>query len=119
MKPMTAAKKLGIYLPAAPEEFRQASAVTRAELARLINDPPAWLVALHEHGPHPREVVAARLGISIAGLSRGGVTEPLSTVQIDELREDPPAWLLAERRTFERVRQEDERIAAVTRRDPS
>ena len=38
MKPQTAAKKLGIYLPAAPEEF-QATAITHAELAKLHTDP--------------------------------------------------------------------------------
>src|SRR5690625_3292288 len=34
MKPITAAKKLGIHLPSAPEEFRN-SRLTRAELAEL------------------------------------------------------------------------------------
>ena len=38
MKPQTAAKKLGIYLPAAPEEF-QATAITHAKLAKLHTDP--------------------------------------------------------------------------------
>ena len=34
MKPMTAAKKLGIYLPATPQEF-QDGAITHAELREL------------------------------------------------------------------------------------
>ena len=34
MKPVTAAAKLGIYLPAAPEQFRE-SPITRAELDAL------------------------------------------------------------------------------------
>lgn len=112
MKPVTAAKKLGIHLPAAPPAFREAPAVTRSELARLINDPPAWLQELRENGPHPREVVASRLGVSIAGLVRGGVTEPLLTSEIVELGQNPPAWLVQERAIHADVRAEEERVAA-------
>lgn len=112
MKPSTAAKKLGIYLPAAPAEFRDAPSVSRAELARLIQDPPAWLRELRENGPHPREVVAARLGVSIAGLQRGGLTEALTTAEITELGQNPPVWLATERRTQRRVREEEERLEA-------
>ncbi len=43
MKPATAAKKLGIYLPATPEEFR-AGGITREELA----DPEAGAALLRE-----------------------------------------------------------------------
>jgi len=114
MKPATAAKKLGIYLPATPEEFQQ-GAVTREELAELEKNPPAWLETLRREGPHPRPVVAGRLGISIAGLARGGITEPLTTADIDELRDDPPAWLVAERETHRQVLEEEERIAARQR----
>ena len=39
MRAQTAAKKLGIYLPAAPEDF-QANAVTHAELRELQENPP-------------------------------------------------------------------------------
>ena len=39
MKAATAAKKLGIHLPAAPEEFRSRD-VTRAELNDLLSAPP-------------------------------------------------------------------------------
>ncbi|HEY3437174.1 MAG TPA: DUF5997 family protein [Actinotalea sp.] len=119
MKPMTAAKKLGVYLPATPASFREAEAVTRAELARLINDPPAWLVDLRRDGPHPRDVVAARLGVSIAGLVRGGAGEALSTSEIDTLRQDPPEWLVQERASLARVRAEEERASREASRRAS
>ncbi|MFC8732749.1 DUF5997 family protein [Luteimicrobium sp. NPDC057192] len=114
MKPATAAKKLGIYLPATPEEF-QHGAITRDELTELERNPPAWLETLRREGPHPRPVVAGRLGVSIAGLARGGITEPLTTADIDELRADPPLWLVAERETHRKVLEEEERIAARQR----
>lgn len=57
MKGVTAAAKLGIYLPAAPESFRN-SPITRSELDALRADPPQWLVDLQRSGPFPREVVA-------------------------------------------------------------
>ena len=81
MKPATAAKKLGVYLPATPAEFR-AGLVSRSELNALQADPPEWLRELRRNGPHPRQVVAARLGVSVSGLARGGVTEALTTEQI-------------------------------------
>ena len=87
MKPETAAKKLGILLEAAPEEFRS-SAVTRSQLAALQADPPEWLQVLRREGPHPRNVVAAKLGISNSGLARGGITEPLTTAEIKALLVD-------------------------------
>ena len=43
MKPGTVAKKLGIYLPATPQEF-QDSTITREEFAELQANPPQWLV---------------------------------------------------------------------------
>jgi len=112
MKPVTAAKKLGIHLPAAPETFREATAVTRSELAALMSTPPEWLRDLRENGPHPREVVASRLGVSIAGLTRGGVTEPMLTAEIVDLGQNPPSWLVGERSTHADVAAEDERVAA-------
>lgn len=118
MKPMKAAKKLGIHLPATPESFRDALTVTRSELARLVNDPPDWLTELRRTGPHPREVVASRLGISIAGLVRGGAGEALLTTEIEELRQEPPAWLVRERANMARVRAEEERLAAGGRETP-
>jgi hypothetical protein len=111
MKPATAAKKLGVYLPATPEEFR-AGEITRAQLEELEKNPPEWLSDLRRNGPHPRPVVAGRLNVSISGLARGGITEPLTTEEIDALREDPPAWLVQERETHAKVRAEEDRVAA-------
>jgi hypothetical protein len=109
MKAATAAKKLGVYLEATPAEFRE-GVVSRAELNALQTDPPEWLRELRRTGPHPRPVVAARLGVSISGLARGGVTEPLTTEQIEALREENPQWLERERATQAEVRKESERL---------
>ncbi|THA34779.1 hypothetical protein E6R18_05925 [Streptomyces sp. A1277] len=109
MKPATAAKKLGVYLEATPAEFQE-GVVSRAELAALQADPPQWLRDLRSNGPHPRPVVASKLGISISGLARGGVTEPLTTEQIDALKQDDPEWLQNERTTQADVRKENVRI---------
>ncbi|MER7564805.1 DUF5997 family protein [Streptomyces sp. NPDC048523] len=109
MKPATAAKKLGVYLPATPAEFQE-GVVSRAELNELQANPPQWLQDLRRNGPHPRPVVAARLGVSIAGLARGGVTEPLTTEQIEALRDESPEWLEKERATQAEVRKEAARI---------
>ncbi|WP_345662231.1 DUF5997 family protein [Streptomyces venetus] len=109
MKPATAAKKLGVYLEATPAEFRE-GVVSRAELNELQTNPPQWLQDLRSNGPHPRPVVAAKLGVSIAGLARGGVTEPLTTEQIETLKQDSPEWLVRERATQAEVRKEAARI---------
>ncbi|MEU8774846.1 DUF5997 family protein [Streptomyces sp. NPDC048606] len=109
MKPATAAKKLGVYLEATPAEFQE-GVVSRTELNALQSDPPAWLVELRRNGPHPRPVVAAKLGVSIAGLARGGVTEALTTEQIEALKQDNPEWLQKERATQAEVRKEAVRI---------
>ncbi|UGQ13336.1 DUF5997 family protein [Yinghuangia sp. ASG 101] len=109
MKPATAAKKLGVYLPATPEEFRE-GVVSRDELNALQAEPPAWLAELRRNGPHPRPVVAARLGVSISGLARGGIAEALTTEQIDALKADPPAWLREERLIAAEVRREEARL---------
>ncbi|MFC8419999.1 DUF5997 family protein [Streptomyces sp. NPDC057236] len=109
MKPATAAKKLGVYLDATPADFRD-GVVSRAELNALQADPPQWLRDLRRDGPHPRPVVAARLGVSIAGLARGGVTEALTTEQIEALKEERPEWLERERATQAEVRKEAARI---------
>lgn len=102
MKPITAASKLGIYLPAAPEEFRN-SPITREELDVLRADPPAWLVELRKNGPFPRDVVAAKLGISRSGLARAGVADALTADEIGALLADPPGWLQDERETHRKV----------------
>ncbi|WP_298132735.1 DUF5997 family protein [Micropruina sp.] len=102
MKPVTAAAKLGIYLPAAPEEFRT-SPITRAELDALRADPPQWLIELRRNGPFPREVVAQKLGVSRSGLARAGITEPLDADQIGALIAEPPEWLVRERESYREV----------------
>ncbi|WP_086722371.1 DUF5997 family protein [Streptomyces carpinensis] len=109
MKPATAAKKLGVYLPATPAEFQE-GVVSRAELNELQANPPEWLRELRHNGPHPRPVVAAKLGVSIAGLARAGITEALTTEQIDALKQDQPEWLEKERATQAGVRKETARL---------
>ncbi|MEU3396648.1 DUF5997 family protein [Streptomyces filamentosus] len=109
MKPATAAKKLGVYLEATPADFQE-GVVSRSELNELQANPPAWLKELRENGPHPRPVVAAKLGISISGLARGGITDPLTTEQIEALKAEAPEWLVKERATQSEVRKETVRI---------
>lgn len=109
MKPATAAKKLGVYLEATPAEFQE-GVVSRTELHELQSNPPAWLQELRKNGPHPRPVVAQKLGVSIAGLARGGITEPLTTEQIEALKQELPEWLQKERATQAEVRKETVRI---------
>lgn len=102
LKPITAAAKLGIYLPAAPEEFRNRPH-TREELDELRDDPPAWLSELRRNGPFPRDVVAQKLAISRSGLARAGVTQALTADEIGMLIADPPGWLIDERNTHAKV----------------
>jgi hypothetical protein len=109
MKPATAAKKLSVYLEATPAEFQE-GVVSRDELNALQTNPPEWLRELRRNGPHPRQVVAAKLGISIGGLTRCGITDPLTTEQIDALKADSPEWLQRERATNAEVRKEAARI---------
>lgn len=109
LRPANAAKRLGIYLPAAPPEF-QAEPITRGQLERLDKNPPQWLNDLRRDGPHPRPIVAGRLGISISGLARGGVTEALTTEQINELRTNPPTWLQAERQVALQLRADQSAV---------
>ncbi|QJU55766.1 DUF5997 family protein [Herbiconiux sp. KACC 21604] len=112
MKPTTAAKKLGIYLPAAPAEFQEAP-VSRSTLNELLESPPEWLVELRRTGPHPRDIVARKLGVSISGLARAGVTEALTTDEITALLQSPPEWLVNERRIQAEVRAENRRVKDV------
>ncbi|BBZ05224.1 hypothetical protein MCHIJ_46610 [Mycolicibacterium chitae] len=112
MKPATAAKKLDVYLPATPAEFQE-NPITRGALAALQADPPQWLQDLRRNGPHPKNLVAAKLGISIAGLTRGGVEKALTTEQIDALLEEQPDWLVAERESYQEVLREQRRLKAV------
>jgi len=110
MKPATAAKKLGVHLAATPAEFRD-GVVSRDELDALQADPPEWLRELRRNGPHPRPVVADRLGVSISGLARAEITEPLTTAQIAALKEEQPEWLRRERN----IRAEAQRAEARLR----
>ena len=112
MKPPTAAKKLDVYLPATPAEFQQ-NPITRSELAALQSDPPQWLNDLRKNGPHPKNLVAAKLGVSIAGLTRSGITEALTTEQINQLLEEKPEWLVAERESYQAVLQEQRRVKSL------
>ncbi len=112
MKPATAAKKLDVYLPATPAEFQQ-NPITRTELAALQADPPQWLKDLRRNGPHPKNLVAAKLGISIAGLARGGVEAALTTEQIDRLLAEKPPWLVTERESYQNVLREQRRVKAL------
>jgi len=109
MKPATAARKLGIYLPATPTDF-QSGAVTRAEFLQLQASPPEWLVELRKEGPHPRQVVAQKLGISTSGLARAGAADVMTTSEIKSLLEQKPEWLVVERATHAGVQDENARI---------
>ena len=109
MKPATAAKKLDVFLPATPAEFQE-STITRAEVAALLEDPPQWLQDLRKNGPHPKNLVAAKLGISIAGVARGGAGDALTTEQINALLEEKPEWLVAERESYQSVLREERRL---------
>lgn len=106
MKPQTAAKKLNIYLPATPEEFR-ATPLTHDEFVALQADPPEWLQTLRREGPFPRPEVARKLGITITALKANDADNPLTAAEIRELLADQPEWLrsartaLATRRTAE------------------
>ena len=112
MKPATAAKKLDVYLPATPAEFQE-NPTTRTELAALLEDPPQWLKDLRKNGPHPKNLVAAKLSISIAGLARNDVEDGLTTEQIDALLEEKPEWLVAERESYQEVLREERRLKAL------
>lgn len=110
MKPETAAKKLNVYLPAMPEEFRTGP-ITRDQLNELLESPPEWLVELRKNGPHPRQEVARKLGISVSGLARAEMTDAaLTTAEITELLAAPPEWLVTERAVQAEVRAENTRI---------
>ena len=109
LKPFTAAKKLGVYLPATPPEF-QAAPVTREAFAELSTNPPEWLSDLRRTGPHPRPVVAQKLGISTSGLARAGVDDVMTTDQIHALLEEMPEWLRTERGIHADVREEELRV---------
>jgi len=105
MKSATAAKKLGIHLPAAPAEF-QDNAISRGDFKALQENPPEWLADLRRNGPHPRQVVAQKLNISIGGLNRSDITEALTSAEITALLQAPPSWLVEERAVHAKARAE-------------
>lgn len=92
----TAAKKLGVFLPATPEEF-QSQQISRDALQELQDSPPEWLTTLRKEGPHPRDEVSRRLGVSNSALARGGVSDSMTTAEIRALLDERPDWLVAER----------------------
>jgi hypothetical protein len=96
LSPKTAAEKLGVFLPATPDEF-QATPIARDALQALQGDPPEWLTTLRREGPHPRGEVARRLGVSNSALARAGVSDSMTTTEIRTLLADLPDWLVAER----------------------
>lgn len=96
LSPKTAAKKLGVYLPATPAEFQEAQ-ISRTALMELQENPPEWLTSLRREGPHPRDEVARRLGVSNSALARGGVSDSMTTAEIAALLEEMPEWLVVER----------------------
>ncbi|HWU31488.1 MAG TPA: DUF5997 family protein [Marmoricola sp.] len=109
MKPEVAAKKLGVHFPATPDEFRS-GLVTREQFNALQAHPPQWLIELRANGPHPRSVVAGKLGISNSGLARAGVSDSMTTAEIQQLLVDMPEWLEKERATQAEVRKEKARL---------
>jgi len=111
LKPATAAQKLGIHLPAAPESFRE-TPISREQLNDYLENPPEWMTELRKNGPHPRPVVAHKLGISNSGLARSGIDEALTTEQITALLRQPPEWLVRERATQAAVHEENARVKA-------
>lgn len=116
MKPQTAAKKLGIYLPATPEEF-QANALTHEEFVALHSDPPEWLQELRRMGPHPRPVVAQKLGVTITALKRNDMDKALTTAEIKALLENQPEWLRTARTTLANSRNESTNNATSSNED--
>ncbi|MFP5290857.1 MAG: DUF5997 family protein [Actinomycetes bacterium] len=96
LSPKTAAKKLGVFLPATPAEFQEAQ-ISRTALMELQENPPEWLTSLRREGPHPRDEVARRLGVSNSALARGGVSDSMMTAEIKALLEEMPEWLVIER----------------------
>jgi len=96
LSPATAAKKLGIFLPATPADF-QAAPISRTSLQAMMDAPPEWLVTLRREGPHPRSEVSRRLGVSNSALARAGVSDTMTTAEIRALLDEMPEWLVVER----------------------
>lgn len=105
MKPQTAAKKLGIHLPACPPEFRNGG-ISHAQLRSLQHEPPQWLQQLRLEGPHPRAEVARKLGISVNAV-KTHLDKALTTAEIKELLQDQPEWLSKARTQLAESRREN------------
>src|SRR4051812_2409315 len=103
--------RVGVHPDAAPDEF-PAGGGSRGELDALPAGPPEGVRGLRPNGPHPRQVVADRLGVSISGLSRAGITEPLTTTQTVALKQEQPEWLRRERGTRAEAQREEARLRA-------
>ena len=112
MKPATAAKKLDVYLPATPAEFQE-NTITRGELTALQDNPPQWLQDLRKNGPHPKNLVAAKLSVSVSGLARGRIEEALPTEQISRSNDDYTPWPPAERASYQQVLTEQRRLKSL------
>lgn len=78
--------------------------------ASVQADPPSWLANLRREGPHPRQVVAAKLRVSVSGLARAGITGPLTTAEIENLKAERPDWLEREQAVQAEVRKEELRL---------
>ncbi|GAB3821910.1 DUF5997 family protein [Kribbella italica] len=100
-----------MLLDLTPAEF-QDGVISRDQLNALQADPPEWLRELRRTGPHPRPVVAAKLGVSISGLARAGVMDPLTTDEIEALKDEFPEWLRRERNTHAEVQREAAELKA-------
>ena len=84
--------------------------MTRTEFLALQSNPPAWLEELRLAGPHPKQVVAQKLGISVSGLARAGAADTMTTADIKVLLERKPEWLVVERARQAAVHEENARI---------
>ena len=80
--------------------------MTHAEFVELQKNPPEWLATLRREGPHPRKVVAQKLGISNTALKNSGLTPPLTTAEIKELLAQQPEWLAKARKDMALKRAE-------------
>ena len=61
---------------------------------------------MRRNWPHPRPVIAQELNVSVEGLNRSNITEPLTTAEITALLQAPPAWLVEERAVHAKARSE-------------
>ena len=86
--------------------------MTRSQFLELQSTPPEWLIELRKNGPHPRQEVARKLGISTSGLARAGAPDTMTSAEIKGLLEQKPEWLVVERATHAAVQDDNARIKA-------